>query len=78
MMQNDFTINLDDLTATHKPTGICWTFKKLKDGSYDGRATVRDKSIKSDAQALARLSREAGDAFIDAINKRNRDAKNKS
>lgn len=69
---SDFVVNLDDLTATHKPTGIVWTFKKRKDGSYDGRATVRDKSIKSDAQVLARLSREAGDAFIGAINERNR------
>lgn len=63
----DWTINLAASTATHD-SGLTILFAPADAaGAWDGRVVSEiPPALGRDAQALARLMREAGDAFIAA------------
>ncbi len=66
-------VNLDASTAVHEPTGIVVRFEADPDdpGAWDGEVIDGVDAITTiDGQALARLMREAGDIYREAIDAR--------
>jgi hypothetical protein len=68
-------VNLAACTATHKPTGIVVTFARDGDG-WNGTIKQIDQlnqmiaECGATAQSLARLMREAGDVYQEALDDR--------
>lgn len=65
---SDWTIDLDAATATHA-SGMVVKFAQARDapGAFDGKlASQIPDTLPKDPSALARLMREAGDAYIAA------------
>lgn len=67
-MKSEWTIDLKAGTAKHRGTGLVLaTDGPDDDGGWDFRAKTIPPGLPADAQLLARLAREGGEAFCDAM-----------
>ena len=63
-MSTDFIVSKDRPEVTHIPTGMVWEFRQTPEGYWDGLVVNMDKCPKWPADRLAKLSGQAGDAFL--------------
>lgn len=67
-MKTDWEIDLNARTATHKKFGLIFKFGPPQSGWADGMCINLEKFPESEFENAARLAREAGEAFSEAIN----------
>jgi hypothetical protein len=64
-MHDDFTVDIEKKTVTHKPTKIVFTFVEEPGGTWYGEADRVPTAGSVDA--MAKISRRAGEAWLAAI-----------